>query len=385
MKLPLTRLLLCTMVSSLSAYGQAAAPAQTPATKAEILAVMEKMTDAQLAVAPYAGGGAPADWVAGAFYVGLARLTHGSENPKYLAAEKAIAEKNAWEFKTAGGGASNIAFADNETIGQLYIDLAVTQKDLAKLDKIKKQWDEVVAGFDDPANIAKWNSSLARDGKPMPWWWCDALFMAPAGMARLSQLTWDRKYLDAMDKQWWVCYDKLYDQDSHLFYRDSKYLTQKTANGKKVFWSRGNGWVYAGLANTLPYVPKDYPTRGKYEVVFKEMAAKLASVQQADGYWRGSLDDAALSNSPETSGTAFFCYGTAWGINNGFLERSKYEPVVEKAWAALNKALRADGLIGWVQAVGEQPGSATAQNTQAYAVGGFLLSGTEIIKMHENK
>ncbi len=354
-----------------------------PRTKAEILAVMEKMADAQLALPGYRERTA-SDWVAGAFYVGLARLSHVSESPRFLEAEKAIAEKNAWEFKT-NASARNIAMADNETIGQLYLDLAAGANDFTKLEACKKQWDGILAGFENPTPevIRSWNGDLARDGKAMPWWWCDAFFMAPPGLARLSELTWDRKYIDAMDKHWWETYDKLYDKEEHLFYRDSKYMTQKTANGKKVFWSRGNGWVVAGTANVLTYMPRDYPTRGKYEKMFQEMMEKIATLQQEDGLWRMSLIDPAANPNAETSGTGFFCYAMAWGVNNHLLEREKFEPVIDKAWAAMNRHIMVNGLIGAVQPVGEQPITNNYETTsQPYAVGAFLLAGCEIIKMH---
>jgi unsaturated rhamnogalacturonyl hydrolase len=361
-----------------------------PATKAEILAVMEKMADAQLAVADRSGQSyrdrAPADWVAGAFYVGLARLSHVSASPRFLEAEKAIAENNTWEFKT-NNDARHIAMADNETIGQMYIDLAATEKDPAKLDRCRRQWDDILAGFDDPANVRNWNGDLARDGKAIPWWWCDAFFMAPPGLTRLSQVIGDRKYIDTMDKQWWITYDKLYDQGEHLFFRDAKYMTQKSSNGKKVFWSRGNGWVVAGTANVLTYMPKDYPTRAKYEKLFQEMTAKLATIQQPDGLWRMSLVDPESSPFPETSGTGFFCYAFAWGINNSLLERAKFEPIIDKAWAALNTHILPSGLIGAVQPIGEQPvgASSNANTSQPYAVGAFLLAGCELITLHGDK
>lgn len=384
MRLPVIGTLILLTASSLGAYGQTAPAAKAPATKAEVLAAMEKMADAQLAQPAYKNGG-PSDWVAGAFYVGLARLSHVSESPRFLDAEKAIADKYNWEFKPSSG-AGNIAMADNETLGQMYIDLAATQKDLAKLDACRKQWDGIIAGFDDPANIRNWNGNLARDGQPMPWWWCDAFFMAPAGLTRLSAVTGDKKYLDAMDKQWWITYDRLWDKEEHLFFRDSSYFTQKTPNGKKGFWSRGNGWVVGGTCNVLTYMPADYPSRPKYEQMLKEMCEKLATLQQADGLWRMSLIDPESSPNAETSGTGFFCYAMAWGVNNKLLERSKFEPVIDKAWAGMNAHVLPSGLIGAVQPIGAAPASGANLNTsQPYAVGAYLLSGCEIIRMHGDK
>jgi rhamnogalacturonyl hydrolase YesR len=360
--------------------------APTPRTKAEILATMEKMADAQLNLPAYRDR-SPVDWVAGAFYVGLARLSHVSDKPQYKAAMLRIADANNWEFKGERNGQRNIAFGDNQTVGQMYIDLALQLNDTSKLENIRKQWDEILAGWDNPTDDLRraWGNDLKRDGKTLPWWWCDALFMVPPGLTWLSEVTKDPKYLAASDKQYWVTYDLLYDHEEHLFFRDMKYPAQRTPNGKKVFWSRGNGWVVAGTANILLHLPKDHPSRPKYETVFKEMCAKLAEIQQPDGLWRGSLIDPTASPWPETSGTAFFTYGIAWGINNGLLEEAKFRPVIEKSWAALNEHIRPDGLLGYVQAVGERPQPATADNIQAYATGAFLLGGCEMIKLYEKK
>jgi rhamnogalacturonyl hydrolase YesR len=351
--------------------------AQTGAT----LSSMERMADAQLALY---GDKPPSDWIAGAFYVGLARLSHVSSNPKYLAAAKSICDKHDWQFHIARATQS-VNFADNQCIGQLYTDQAVTLNDHSKLDAMRKQLDETVIGFErrSPEDSRGWGNNLRRDGVVMPWWWCDSFFMAPAVFTRLSAVTGDKKYIDAMDKQWWFTAGKLYDTQEHLFYRDGGFLTQKTANGKKIFWSRGNGWVVAGVSNVLAYMPKDYPTRLKYETLLKEMCTRLADLQGDDGLWRVNLLDAPTAPAPETSGTAFFCYGMAWGINNGILDRAKFEPVVMKAWAGLNLKIRPDGLIGSVQAVSDRPLSTDPNATQPYAVGGYLLSGCEVLRMME--
>jgi len=95
-----------------------------------------------------------------------------------------------------------------------------------------------------PTGTATWPAMA----KPMPWWWCDAFFMAPAGMTRLSEITKDRKYIDAMDKQWWVTYDRLYDKTEHLFYRDSSYLTQNRRTGRRFSGAGGMG----GLRGARP-------------------------------------------------------------------------------------------------------------------------------------
>ena len=41
--------------------------------------------------------------------------------------------------------------------------------------------------------------------------------------------------------------DLLYDKQEHLYARDADYLTKTEANGKKMFWSRGQ-WMGDGRA-----------------------------------------------------------------------------------------------------------------------------------------
>ena len=58
----------------------------------------------------------------------------------------------------------------------------------------------------------------------------------------------------------------LYDEQEGLWFRDENYLPDRarTADGKKVFWSRGNGWVFAGLARTLEILPEEHAYYREY-------------------------------------------------------------------------------------------------------------------------
>ena len=51
------------------------------------------------------------------------------------------------------------------------------------------------------------------------------------------------------------------------------------------------------------------------EEALRAMAVAIARQQGNDGLWRANLDDPDQCPNPETSGTAFFCYAFAWGIN----------------------------------------------------------------------
>jgi rhamnogalacturonyl hydrolase YesR len=175
-----------------------------------------------------------------------------------------------------------------------------------------------------------------------------------------------------------------------VYYRDAKYVypKHKTVNGKKDFWARGNGWVFAGLAKVLKDLPKDDAHRGEFIATYKGMAEALKKVQQPQGYWTRSILDSTHAPGPETSGTAFFMYGMLWGFNNGLLSEKEYLPVVIKGWNYLTKvALQPDDKIGYVQPIGERaiPGQVVNQNsTSSFGVGAFLLAACEMYKYLDN-
>ncbi len=177
----------------------------------------------------------------------------------------------------------------------------------------------------------------------------------------------------------------LYDSEQHLFFRDSRYFTQKQANGQKLFWSRGNGWVLGGLVKVLQTMPKDYPSRPKYVQQFKEMAAKVAAIQSKDGLWRSGLLDPDAYELPEVSGSAFFTYAIAYGINEHILDRATYLPVVEKSWKGMLTHIYADGRLGSIQPIDGQPGKFKPSASYVYGVGGFLLAGSEMHRLAGGK
>ena len=85
--------------------------------------------------------------------------------------------------------------------------------------------------------------------------------------------------------EFWATADFLYDPAEKLFFRDSRFFERRDDKGRKQFWSRGNGWVFAGIANILEVLPKDDPHRPRLEQLFREMAARLKTLQKPDGYW----------------------------------------------------------------------------------------------------
>ena len=311
------------------------------------------------------------DWTQAPFYIGLSAFAPLSRDPnRYLLAVRRNGEENRWR------PGLRPLYADDHAITQSYFALHRAQPDPAIIEPSLRLFDQVMLyPFDEPLDFDRGEKTWRQ------WTWCDALFMSPPAFAMAFRATGDHRYLDFMNKMWWKTTDYLYDKEEHLYYRDSRFFNQRAANGRKVFWSRGNGWVLAGLARVLNEIPRDDPQRDRYVVLFREMAAKIATLQQSDGYWRSSLLDPDGMPRPETSGTAFYVYALASGINQGLIDRATYEPVLQRGWAALVRAMQPDGMLGYVQRIGDRPGDTSASSTEIYGVGALLLAGSELYRI----
>ncbi len=251
-------------------------------TRKNVSHAMQKVADWQLARAE---PGFSQDWTFAALYTGFMAVPKATNGEKYQQAMLRMSKKFNWQ------PGPRVPNADDGAIGQTYLDLYFRYHDPAMMAPIRERMDAVMTLPD--------NSE-----KPL-WWWCDALYMAPPVLAKLSRATGERKYLDFMDHEWWITSNLLYSPTNHLFFRDKSFLDKHEANGSPIFWSRGNGWVFAALARVLAEMPRDYPSRPKYVAQFKEMAEALAALQGTDGLWRPGLLDAGAYKLPENSGVRF--------------------------------------------------------------------------------
>lgn len=313
----------------------------------------------------------PTDWTNGAFYAGVFAAYETTKSPLILDSLMAMGERNKWR------PGSRFDHADDIAICQTYIDLYRLKKDRQMIqptiDSVRKM--QTVPG-----------KELEKHG--LTWWWCDALFMAPPVLAKLSATLNNPTYNAFSDSLFKQTYTLLYSQQEHLFARDANYLLdatgagKKEANGQKIFWSRGNGWVMGGLVRVLEELPAKHPSRPFYLNLFRQMSERLLALQQADGLWRASLLDPAAYPGGEASGSGFDCYALAWGINQGILAKKTYQPAVEKAWTALTKLVSPEGRVGWVQPIGGDPRRNFSEDSwEVYGTGAFLLAGSQIIKL----
>ncbi len=317
--------------------------------------VLRKVADWQLARAE---SHFDQDWTYAALYRGLIAASRATGDSKYEDAVRNAAKRFEWKL------GPRIAFADDEAVAQSYLHFYFESRDASMIAPTKAAFDQVISAPPDTA-------------KPL-WWWCDALFMAPVAWVKLSDATKNPAYADFMDKQWWITSNLLYDPNDHLYSRDATFLDRHEANGHKIYWSRGNGWVLAGLASVIEALPESNSRRKPFIEQFQQMAARIAGLQGKDGLWRPGLLDPDAYPLPEVSGSAFFVYALAWGVDHGLLNRKQYLPIIRAGWKGLINHVYADGRLGCIQPIGAAPDAYSPSASYVYGVGAFLLAGTEV-------
>lgn len=318
----------------------------------------------------------PLNWIQATFYAGLADFADATGDSRYAQAIEQHGEAQGWSFQPRP------RHADADAIAHAWIWSAMRHDGDARdrrLAPVRARFEPILAAPSDAPLI--FMDGPGESPCQVRWCWSDAVFMAPPVWTALSQATGDARYREHARRELNATIEALYDRGEGLFYRDSRFFDRRGANGKKVFWSRGNGWAYAGLAKVLQSLPTDDPDRAGYEAIFRQMSERLLDLQGPQGYWPVSLLDPA--GPPETSGTAFFVYGMAWGVNAGLLDATEYGQSVSRGWNALESAIQPDGRLGWVQQVGYAPDQVIAPDTQLYGVGAFLMAVSQVSRRQE--
>jgi rhamnogalacturonyl hydrolase YesR len=361
---PLGLILACTCLAPLRAGPGPQDPPTDPFSKPAVASIMRRANAWQVAHAPKDAD--PSDWVRATWYTGVMAAYLATGDTAYLNQAMRWAEEQHWKPGTEKAGANIL------TCTQTYLQLYFLHPD-------RRYVAPTIAWLDSgspktPSGARVW---YLDDGR-----YADSLYVGAPPLAMLAKATRNPKYLAWMNAFFWDVHDALFDAQAGLFYRDKTFIGARTANGKKVFWSRGNGWVFASLPRILTYLPADAPERSRYEALFRTMAASIAGRQQDDGLWRPNLDDPKELPMRETTGTGFFCYGFAWGVRTGLLDREPYRSTARKAWLGLVANVSPQGQVLWGQDVADRPEAVTPNVTRDFVTGIFLLAGSEIYRLH---
>ena len=371
---------LITGTALLAATAFSASAATTKESKA-VRDIITKVNDHWQATHPAEHN---AFWDEAAYHTGNMEAYSITGNPEWLDYSQKWAEHNEWKGAKGtdrskwkynyGETDDHVLFGDWQICFQTYADLYNILPDDRRIKRAKE--------------VMEYEMSTPQSDY---WWWADGLYMVMPVMTKLNKITGNKKYLDKLYEYVLISDSIMYDPEEGLYYRDAKYVypKHKSANGKKDFWARGDGWVLAGLAKVLKDAPADWEHRKFFEDKYRKMADAVVACQQPAGYWSRSMYDEEHAPGPETSGTAFFTYGLLWGINNGYLSDPKYLDAAKKGWDYLSKtALQKDGSVGYVQPIGEKaiPGQVVDRNsTSNFGTGAFLLAASEYVRMLEKE
>ena len=300
-------------------------------------------------------------------------------------------EIGTWTGPCATENASGCA--DNQLAAATYIELYKAGLDLP-VPHAAATLRPIAAEFD--AEIAL---GSATEGS----WPCvDLVFMAVAPLARLAALTGDSKYFDKMWANWNASMLTARVTPSRtprgaygLFNQSDRLFMQVDSNfwPHDGYWGRGNGWSMLSLVDAIRFGDAGAvtggvadPHRENYITIFKVFAGRLLELQGDDGAWRSSLLDPATYPTHETTGTACFTRGLAYGVNAGLLDASTYVPAVNKAWEFLSRsALQPSGRVGYCQSAGGRPTNnpalLNASTTSDFCVGLFLGAAAEVSRL----
>ncbi|WP_395344419.1 glycoside hydrolase family 88/105 protein [Ningiella sp. W23] len=321
------------------------------------------------------------NWIQATFYIGLSRWTETVNDALLLDHINTVSKVHEYSLRSRRD-----RHADDHAIGQTYLWLAQQTNQSAPYLPVKKEFDRILAtpskvGLEmEEATPKVWGYESPCQDR---WCWSDALFMAPRTWLKLSIVTGDPRYFEFADTEFWATVDYLFSEEYGLFYRDSRYFDSVSDNGKPVFWSRGNGWVFAALPLIIDDLPQNHPSRNRYIELYKKHAAGLQGIQNDNGYWPASLLDPEKVKTPEVSGTAFITFGLAWGVNKGILKDAKYAQSALSGWRAIEQAVQENGRVNYVQQVGKSPDPVSKEDTQLYGVGAVLLAASEMTKWEQ--
>lgn len=312
-------------------------------------------------------------WTRGVYYEGLMALYSVFPRDDYYKYTYDWANYHEWGFRNG----TTTRNADDYCASQTYIDMYTICPEPEKIRKAKANIDMLV------------NTTQVND-----WWWIDAIQMGMPVFSKLGKMSGEQKYFDKM----WDMYEYtrnqhggngMYNPADGLWWRDHDFdPPYKEPNGEDCYWSRGNGWVYAALVRVMDDIPTTEKHYNDYKKDFVEMSKALLKCQREDGFWNVSLHDETNYGGKETTGTALFVYGMAWGVRTGLLDRKTYLPVLIKAWNAMVKeSIHPNGFLGYVQGTGKEPKDGqpvtydSKPDFEDYGVGCFLLAGVEVYKL----
>lgn len=226
------------------------------------------------------------------------------------------------------------------------------------------------------------DGTLARN-RPQPnTIWLDDLFMSVPALAQMGSYTGEQKYFDDAVDQVLKFSERMFNWDKGLYMHG---WVEGMDPHPEFHWARANGWALMAKVELLSVLPEDH--RGYQQVMdlLRSHVRGLAAVQSGKGFWHQLLDrnDTYL----ETSATAIYAYSIAKAINEGWIDKKVYGPMVVLAWNAVSTKVNDKGQVEGTcvgTGMGFEPAFYCYRPVNVYAAHGYgpvLLAGAEMIRM----
>ena len=327
-------------------------------------------------------------WTRAVYYEGLMALYAIDPQQRYLDYTDQWAAFHQWTPRN-GVGTND---ADDQCCEQTYLDRYMQSGGEEKLVHVKENLAQQMVTANQKAQTQNAKTVTPQSSLYGWWTWIDAIQMGMPIYFQLAKITGEHKYIDHAMKMYTWSRDTLagglFNVKEGLWWRDKDYVPPyKEPDGQQCYWSRGNGWVYAALVRCMEQCPAKDKAYKQLKRDFMLMSEALLKCQREDGFWNPSLTSTNYAMK-ETSGTALFLYGMAWGIRKGYLKATVYQPACERAWTAMVRdAVHPNGFLGWMQGTGKDPSAGQPlsytriPDFEDYGTGCFLLGATEYYRL----
>ena len=161
----------------------------------------------------------------------------------------------------------------------------------------------------------------------------DAVFMGTPILVRTGHLTGQTKYYDMAMRHLQFMLD--------LNLRDDGLHQHSPIDPDGTAWGRGNGFPALGLALCLSDLPVGSSHHSRMLQVYRSHLNSMIRYQDETGMWHQVVDHP--ESYRELTVTCMTTFAIARGLRNGWLDRKKYEPVLQRAWESIKCRIGPDG------------------------------------------
>lgn len=193
------------------------------------------------------------------------------------------------------------------------------------------------------ADFGFFETGAMRESMPLHNEMSDSVFMGCPILAAAGKLTQDRRYFE-------------------MALRHMRYMQKLCLRPDGIYrhspldvaaWGRGNAFPALGLAVTLGYLQPDDAVFPEILRSYQNHMNVLAPFQDESGMWRQVIDLPGAYR--EFSATAMIAVAMRRGIRRGWLDAGRFQPIVDRAWSAINRRIAADGqLMDVCESTGKQ-------------------------------